>query len=102
MRILSCKIDPSKSFYADVQVPEGSIALSVTIPKMLTKVIGLDPVDLNPLVNVGIPSEADEDTKLRWMHIQIVTTGDSDDGMTYIDSIWWNNAIYHIFYDVID
>ena len=92
MRILSCSIDPSQSLYAQVQVPKGSKALSVTERKMT--ILGEEP---SLLVNVGIPNDANQITDQVEMTIQIVTTGESDEGMEYLDSVFWYGSLYHVF-----
>jgi hypothetical protein len=99
MKILGFKIDPDKSHIAEVPVPEGSIALSCIIPKMLTRVIGLDHVDLQPMINVGVPDD-DEELDIVQMYVQIATTENSIEGSMYLQSIWWNNALYHLFWGI--
>ncbi len=92
MRILSCSIDPSRSLYAEVQVPKGSKALSVTERKGIA--LAEEP---RLLVNVGIPNDANQITDQTTMKIQIVTTGESDEDMEYLDSVFWYGSLFHIW-----
>lgn len=96
MKILGFKIQPDKSHIAEVQVPVGSEILGVIIPKSQHKIIGAEPIDLQPMINVGIPDEH-EDLEMVTAYIQIVTTEASIEGSRYLDSIWWSGSLYHLF-----
>ncbi len=74
-----------------------TIALSVVVPKSISNLVGVVPIEIQPMVLVGLSGEESEDAT---MTIQIVTTGESSEGFKYLDSIFWNQSLYHLFWRV--
>ena len=99
MKILAFKIEPDKAIFAEVPVPVGSEALSVIIPKSQIKIAGAEPMDLNPMVMVGIPDDT-EDSDMVTMYVQVVTTQASEPGSNYLQSIWWSGRLFHLFWGI--
>ena len=97
MTVLGFKFDPGKSETVEVPCPLDTVALSVVVPKGKALIIGGPPIELQPMVLVGLSGEESEDAT---MTIQIVTTGESAEGFKYLDSIFWNQSLYHLFWEV--
>lgn len=98
MKILGFKINPETMESAEVPVPVGSKPLSVIIPKSVANLVGVVAIELEPMILVGVPDEADQDSEHVTLNIQIVRAGCSGEGYEYLDSIFWNGNLVHLFW----
>ena len=99
MKILGVKFDPSKSEFAEFSAPVGAEVVSIVIPKSVSNLIGATPIDLNPMALVSIGDD-EEDSEMIELYVQVVTTGSSLPGSKYLDSIFWNGNLWHLFWGV--
>lgn len=99
MKILGVKFDPSQSEFAEFEAPVGAEVVSVVIPKSMSNLIGVNPIDLNPMALVSI-GDNDEESEMIELYIQVVTTGSSKEGSKYLDSIFWNGNLWNLFWGI--